>query len=335
MVEKTATYFIFIYGRLIDIISLFSEDHKLNTLHLKYAIEVEKTGSITLAAENLYMNQPNLSKAIKELEASIGFDIFKRTSKGIVPTKKGEEFLDYAANILAQVEEMEGHFCKSKAKKITFNVSIPRASYISHAYTHFVERLDRSKEWELNIFETNSMKTISDVAEGECNLGIIRYKTSYENYFLDFLMDKKLKYESLWEFEYMVLISGNNPFISMDILTAKELNQCVELLHGDQMVPHLSGNVINREMKPRHRCIYVYERGSQLDLLHQLRDSFMFVSPLPKALLDRYGLYQKKCSLADQKFKDVLIYPKGYQLSDIDKMFLNEIELVKKDILVN
>lgn len=307
----------------------------MNTLHLKYALEVAKTGSITLAAENLYMNQPNLSKAIKELEASIGIDIFKRTSKGIVPTKKGEEFLGYAENILVQVEEMEAHYKKSKVKKIAFSVSIPRASYISHAYTHFVEKLDKSKEWELNIFETNSMKTISDVAEGECNLGIIRYKLSYESYFLDFLKDKKLKYENLWEFEYMALMSGMNPLASADVLTAKDLNQCVEILHGDLMVPHLSSSELKKDTKPRNRRIYVYERGSQLDLLHQIKDSFMFVSPLPKALLDRYELYQKKCSVADQHFKDVLIYPKGYQLTDVDRAFINEINVVKNDILIN
>lgn len=307
----------------------------MNTLHLKYAIEVAKTGSITLAAENLYMNQPNLSKAIKELETSIGIDIFKRTSKGIVPTKKGEEFLGYAENILTQVEAMEAHYKNSKIKKVSFSISIPRASYISHAYTRFVEKLDKTKEWELNIVETNSIKTINDVAEGECSLGIIRYKLGYENYFLDFLNDKKLKYENILESEYLALMSGNNPLASSDILTAKDLNQCVEILHGDDMVPHLSSSELKKNVKPRSRRIYVYERGSQLDLLNQINDSFMFVSPLPKVLLERYGLYQKRCTLSDQRFKDVLIYPKGYQLTEIDHAFMNEINLVKDDISIN
>ena len=63
-----------------------------NILHLKYAVEVEKTGSISKAAENLYIAQPHLSKAIRELEGSLGAAIFNRTSKGVVPTKKGEGF---------------------------------------------------------------------------------------------------------------------------------------------------------------------------------------------------------------------------------------------------
>ena len=63
----------------------------MNTQHLKYAIEVERTGSITQAADNLYIGQPSLSKAIRELEESLGIVIFKRTSKGVVPTEKGLE----------------------------------------------------------------------------------------------------------------------------------------------------------------------------------------------------------------------------------------------------
>ena len=50
----------------------WNEVENMNILHLRYALEVEKTGSITHAADNLYVGQPNLSKAIKELENTIG-----------------------------------------------------------------------------------------------------------------------------------------------------------------------------------------------------------------------------------------------------------------------
>ena len=79
----------------------------MNFSHIKYVVEVENTGSITKAANNLYMGQPNLSKAIKELEAEIGITIFKRTAKGVEPTKKGAEFLKYAKTILSQINELE------------------------------------------------------------------------------------------------------------------------------------------------------------------------------------------------------------------------------------
>ena len=72
----------------------------MNTMHFKYVVEVEKTRSITQAARNLFMAQPNLSKAIRELEETLGFAIFERTPKGVTPTRKGAAFLHYAKNVV-------------------------------------------------------------------------------------------------------------------------------------------------------------------------------------------------------------------------------------------
>ena len=79
----------------------------MNLMHLKYAVEIAKNKSISRTAEKLYMGQPNLSRAIKELEDSIGITIFNRTSKGISITAEGEEFLAYARKIVEQVDEIE------------------------------------------------------------------------------------------------------------------------------------------------------------------------------------------------------------------------------------
>ena len=76
----------------------------MNIVHLKYAVEIARTGSLNKAAENLYMAQPNLSRAIKELEADLGIAIFERSSRGMVATPDGEEFLRYAKKILEQVD---------------------------------------------------------------------------------------------------------------------------------------------------------------------------------------------------------------------------------------
>ena len=77
----------------------------MNLQYLKYALEVEKMGSISKAADNLYMNQPNLSKAIKELETMIGVPLFERTTKGVSSTtEEGRVFMEYAKNILAQFQ---------------------------------------------------------------------------------------------------------------------------------------------------------------------------------------------------------------------------------------
>lgn len=106
----------------------------MNILHLKYAVEVAKTKSISKAAENLYMGQPNLSRAVKELEESLGIVIFERTTKGISVTPDGEEFLQYARRIIREVDEIEELYRNARTKKQRFSACVPRASYISYAF---------------------------------------------------------------------------------------------------------------------------------------------------------------------------------------------------------
>ena len=86
----------------------------MNITHLKYAMEIAKTHSLNKAAENLYMAQPNLSRAIKELEENIGISIFNRKSHGMDLTVEGEEFLEYAKKILKQIDEVESLYDKKK-----------------------------------------------------------------------------------------------------------------------------------------------------------------------------------------------------------------------------
>ncbi|MDP4109684.1 MAG: LysR family transcriptional regulator, partial [Bacillota bacterium] len=179
----------------------------MNILHLKYALEVKKCGSITQAAEKLYMSQPNLSKAISELEKTLGMNIFKRTSKGIVPTKKGEEFLSYAKNILDQIDEMEALYRPEKRNTQSFSISVPRASYITHAFASFVNGLDRDKDINISFRETNAITAVNNVDEGDSGLGILRYNVLRGKYILNLLAEKGLRSEPLLEYTRLLLMS--------------------------------------------------------------------------------------------------------------------------------
>ena len=109
----------------------------MNILHMKYAYEVSKAGSLSKAAESLVIAAPNLSRSIKELEAELGITIFDRTSKGMTLTADGEVFMDYARNILSQIENLERVYKNNSKNKKVFSVSVPRASYISDAFAKF------------------------------------------------------------------------------------------------------------------------------------------------------------------------------------------------------
>ena len=100
----------------------------MNLLYMKYAVEVASAGSLNKASERLYVDQANLSRSIKELEASLGVAIFERSARGMKPTPDGEVFLKYAKNILGQIDKVENMFRNGTERKLRFSLSAPRAS---------------------------------------------------------------------------------------------------------------------------------------------------------------------------------------------------------------
>ena len=121
----------------------------MNLLHMKYAVEVAETGSINKAAEKLYVGQPNLSRAIKELENSLGISIFERSAKGMILTPDREQFVHYARSILSQIDSIEDIFKKDALNKKRFSISVPRAGYITDAFAKFSKLIDKSIHAEI------------------------------------------------------------------------------------------------------------------------------------------------------------------------------------------
>lgn len=309
----------------------------MNIMHLKYAIEISKTGSINKAAENLYMAQPNLSRAIKELEASLGITVFDRTPKGMIPTPDGEKLLQYAKKILSEVDELEEIFKEGSEYRQTFSISVPRASYIAHAFAQFCKKLDKDKKAEIFYKETNSQRAINNILHADHKLGIIRYAAQHDKYFKSMLEEKGIVYELVTEFSYVLIMGKDHPLAYKENVRYTDLEPYTEIAHADPFVPSLSLSDVRKTELPDNiaRRIFVFERASQFELLSSNPDTFMWVSPAPDDLLERYGLVQKKCKDNTKLYKDVLIYKKDYHLSKIDKLFITELCNAKREILEN
>ena len=262
----------------------------MNTLHFKYAVEIEKTRSITQAAENLYMAQPNLSKAIKELESTLGITIFRRTSKGVIPTDQGLKFLDYAKQILIQIDNMEAIHSPDKPKNSRLRISVPRTGYISKAFSEYIAGLNAPEDMEIFFCETNSLRTIENVRENGYDFGVIRFNAAHEKYFTDFLAEKNLDSKLLWEFEMLAVMSSEHPAANADVITYSDLScNYTELGQGDDAVPYVSGAVeklyaSNRPADFPVRKVCMYDRGSALDFLLTVPQAFMLDSPMPASL---------------------------------------------------
>lgn len=306
----------------------------MNLMHIKYAVEVATEGSINKAAEKLYVGQPNLSRAIKELEASLGVKIFERSAKGMVLTSDGETFIRYAKTILRQVDEVESIFNGSGSIKKRFSISVPRASYISDAFARFSHMLTGEGEAEIIYKETNSLRAIKNILHEDYKLGIIRYAENYDKYFKTMLDEKDLQYEMITEFSYVLAMSKDNPLAKLKKITFDDLADYIEIAHADPYVPSLPLSQVRKEELPDNisRRIFVFERASQFELLAENKETFMWVSPIPKALCERYGLVQIPCEENKKIYKDILIYKHDYKLSALDKAFIDELCKSKREM---
>lgn len=298
----------------------------MNILHMKYAVEVAKVGSLNKASETLLIAQPNISRSIKELEADLGITIFDRSAKGMFLTPEGEEFINYAKGILKQIDHVEMLYKNGSMKKQKFSISVPRASYISDAFVQFTKNIG-DKGVEIFYKETNSQRTINNLLTHDYKLGIIRYAENYDKYFKIMLEEKGFCYELVTEFSYGLVMSKDNPMAKKEHIDYDDLENYIEIAHADPYVPSLPvTKVVKEELQDNiNKRIFIFERASQFDLLSENPKTFMWVSPVPQKLLDRYNLVQKECNENKKVYKDVLIYKNGYKLSKLDKLFITEL----------
>ena len=294
---------------------------------LQYVIEVAQTGSITQAAKNLYMGQPNLSKSIKDLENEIGITIFTRTAKGVILTSSGKDFVGYARSIVKQVDTLQNMYKTNTDQKVKLNLYVPHASYISNAFVKFVNTLTDT-EIDLSYRETNTLFAINEVSGQHNSFGIIRFQTQHKNYFEKLCLEKDLKCEHLWTYNMVVLMAKNHPLCNISKIPYHLLSQYTEIVQSDFNPVLCEENCENNKSETK-RKIHVFDRGSEFDILKNVKGSYMWVSPIPFSVLFENGLIQKPSPNIND-YCDIIIYPAH---SNIPKIVLDLINQIKQEII--
>ena len=286
---------------------------KTNLTDLHYVVEIDKSGSISKAAKELYVAQPNLSKAIKHLEREFGISIFERSSKGVKATREGQKFLEYAKRIIYEIEEMKRDCSDLGKENLSFKITVPRASYISSAFAEFIGMQSKETTIKAEFQENSSMHAIENVLQNGYSMGIIRYLCENEPYFQSLLDLKGLDAELLAELPYMILTSADGDLAKRELKTREELEDGVEILHGDWKLP--TGEYTE-----------LSENGESLH-------PHMWVSPVPEKLRKNYNLVQKHAGFSGQIIRDVLIYKKGYQKKLYEREFIEHLKETIREMM--
>lgn len=189
---------------------------------LRYVVTVAETGNITEAARRLFVSQPSLTNAIRELETEFQLTIFHRTNKGVIISSDGETFLSYARQVLEQVSLLEEKYLNAKERKPKFSVSCQHYSFAVNAFVDVIKEFN-SNYYDFTLRETQTYEIIEDVSRLKSELGILYLSSKNEEIIMKLLRQHHLIFEELFTAKPHVFISSNHPLANKDSLSLEDL----------------------------------------------------------------------------------------------------------------
>ena len=295
----------------------------MNITELRYLVAIRKWGSVSAAAKQLYAAQPNVSKALKNLEEEYGIRIFERSSTGMIPTEQGRHFIRQAERVLDEVDRLDLDARSRQSSCAELRVVLPHATYASYATVDFLQQMADSQQLRVHIRESGSMEALDHVLRRGYHLALLRYAEEDEDYYSRYCARRGLHREQIMEFEYRLLTNRDGPLARHEVKDLAELNHYMEIMHDDFQLPGEDGGDGVRWHVNDSRRIHVYERCSQLSILQQLPSAYMWASPMPQRALDQFHLVLKKCPAQRQVMRDVLVYPDHGALRSEEQAFID------------
>ena len=233
---------------------------------LRYVITVAESGTITEAANKLYISQPSLTNAIHELEKEMNIVIFNRTNKGISLSKEGEDFLGYARQVLEQASILEDRYKGNSGGKKQFCVSTQHYSFAVNAFVDLIKKYGQ-EEYDFSLRDTQTYEIIEDVARMRSELGILFLNSFNETVIVKILKSHDLKFHELFIAKPHVFISRKHPLAGKGVITNKELENYPYLSfeQGEHNSFYFSEEIFSTS--ERKRNIRVRDRATLFNLL--------------------------------------------------------------------
>lgn len=232
---------------------------------LRYALVIAQSGSMNEAAKKLFISQPSLSGAMKELEEEVGCTFFLRSNRGVRITPEGEEFLGYAKQIIDQYQLLEQRYF-DKERKERFAVSTQHYSFAVNAFVDLIQKYGQD-EYDFSLRETQTYEIIEDVARMKSEIGILFLNEFNEKVLCKLFQKNDLKFQELFVAKPHVFIRRTHPLAGRKILTNEELEQYPYLSfeQGEHNSFYFSEEIFSES--ERKRNIRVRDRATLFNLL--------------------------------------------------------------------
>lgn len=233
---------------------------------LKYIIKTVECGSISEAAKQLFISQPSISNAIKELEADLGIEIFSRSAKGIALSVDGAEFLSYARQVVEQVELLEQRYKDKKPSRRLCSISTQHYAFSVNAFVNLVRQTD-VEEYEFTLRETRTYEIIEDVKNMRSEIGILYLNSFNEKVITKLLRENHLMFNPLFTANPHVFVSSKNPLAIKSSVTLEDLENypCLSFEQGEFNSFYFSEEILSTVY--HKKSIRVSDRATLFNLL--------------------------------------------------------------------
>ena len=233
---------------------------------LRYIVTVAETGNITEAAKRLFISQPSLTNAIRELEKEMQITIFNRTNKGVSISNEGDVFLSYARQILEQTNLLEEKFLHKREQRAKFSVSCQHYSFAVNAFVDVIREFG-GNTYDFILRETQTYEIIEDVSRLKSEIGILYTSSKNEEVLLKLIKQNRLKFEELFVARPHVFICSEHPLANKSILTLSELEEYPYLSfeQGDYNSFYFSEEILST--LDRKKNIKVRDRATLFNLV--------------------------------------------------------------------
>lgn len=233
---------------------------------LEYLEKIVEKGSINEAAKDLFLSQPSLSNALKDLEEEMGIKILRRHKSGVSLTDEGREFMVYARQILDQVNLLEEKYKRGTPRKQAFSVSAQHYAFVVHAFVQLIREVT-TEEYQFTLRETETRNILDDLTAFKSELGIL-----YLNRFNRQVMEKlfkelDLEFQPLFTATPHVFVSRSNPLTTQKTVDLADLTEYPYLSYeqGDAESFYFSEEILST--LNRKKNIKVSDRATIFNLM--------------------------------------------------------------------
>lgn len=231
-----------------------------------YVVTTADLGSMNKAAERLFVSQPTLTGAIRELEKELNITVFTRTGRGVIPTGDGEEFLIYARQVYQQYQLLKDRYTDGKDVKRRFGISTQHYSFAVKAFVETVKQFDTQK-YELAIREEKTREIINDVSCLKSEIGIIYQNDFNRKIISKLLRDNDLTFHPIITCNAYVYLWKGHPLANKKSIRFSELEDypCLSFEQGDNGSFYFAEEILStNEYK---RTIKATDRATLLNLM--------------------------------------------------------------------